>query len=171
MSTCDFNRMYDYMKADPRFSDLSHHRRKVIVAWAQREYKNLLIAHQAGVRCPVPHAVKDHVLVMDLIGSDGQPAQQLSIEQPADPQAFFDETVAMMRKLHKAKLVHADLSQYNILNDDQKPVFIDMSQGTTYGNPNWKRFLQRDCRNIANYFKKLGIKTDEQTVWHEITGE
>ncbi|MEK6822550.1 MAG: serine protein kinase RIO [Nanoarchaeota archaeon] len=160
LSTCDFNRMYEYMKSDPRFGTLVRKRRKVIFAWTQREFRNLMIAHEAGVRVPVPHAGRNNVLVMDLIGN---PAQQLKQQPPEDPQNFFNEVVRMMKKLHAARLVHADLSEYNILNDDEKPVFIDMSQATTYDNTSWQMYLDRDVHNIARYFGKLGVKiTDDK---------
>lgn len=160
LSTCDFNRMYDYMKSDPRFGTLVKKRRKVIFSWTQREFRNLMIAHEAGIRVPVPHAARNNVLIMDMIG---EPAQQLKQQSPADPQKFFEEIVQMMRKLHKARLVHADLSEYNILNDDETPVFIDMSQATTYDNSAWKMYFDRDVHNVVRYFSKLGVKvTDDK---------
>ena len=162
LTTCDFNKMYDYMKGDPRFGSLVKKRRKVIFLWTQREYRNLLMAHEAGIRCPVPHAIRNNVLVMDLIGKDGQPAQQLKQQPPKNPKKFFEEVVKMMRKLHKAKLVHGDLSEYNILNNDELPVFIDMSQATVYENPNWMMYMDRDCHNIAKYFAKLGVDTSDE---------
>jgi len=166
LSTCDFNRMYEYMKSDPRFGSLVKKRRKVIFAWAQREFRNLMLAHEAGVRTPVPHVGRNNVLVMDLIG---EPAQQLKQQAPKDPARFFEEVVRMMRKLHKARLVHADLSEYNILNDDEKPVFIDMSQTTTYDNPTWKMYFERDVRNISRYFSKLGVEITEEKLARMIT--
>jgi RIO kinase 1 len=170
LSTCDFNRMYEYMKADPRFGTLVKKRRKVIFAWTQREFRNLMIARDAGIRCPVPHVGRNNVLVMDMIGGD-TPAQQLKQQEPADPQKFFNQVVQMMRKLHKAKLVHADLSEYNILIDDEAPVFIDMSQSTTHDNPNWRMYFDRDIHNIARYFGKLGVKVTDESLKELITND
>jgi RIO kinase 1 len=153
LSTCDFNRMYEYMKGDPRFGRLVKQKRKVVFAWTQREFRNLLIAHEAGVRVPVPHAARNNVLVMDMIGA---PAQQLNFQPPKNPRKFFEEVIRMMRKLHQARLVHADLSDYNILNDNEKPVFIDMSAGTTYDNPNAKEYFERDVKNMARIMTKMG---------------
>ena len=42
LEACDFNRMYDYIKNDPRFVGLKRQRRKVIFSWVQREYRNLM---------------------------------------------------------------------------------------------------------------------------------
>src|SRR3989338_6492723 len=38
LETGDFNRMFDYIKPDPRYASLGRKRRDVIFAWAQREY-------------------------------------------------------------------------------------------------------------------------------------
>jgi len=160
-STCDFNRMYEYMKGDPRFGGLVKKRRKVVFQWAQREYRNLLIAHKAGIRCPVPHAARDNILVMDLIG-DESVAQQLISQPPKNPKKFYEDVVRQMKLLHNVRLVHADLSPYNILNDNEKAVFIDMSQATTYDNPNWERFFERDIKNVAAHFKRIGVDTDAE---------
>src|SRR3989344_3771328 len=69
VNNADFKRMYKYIGSDSRFKGLSNQRRKVIYAWAQREYRNLLVANAIGARVPVPYAVKENVLVMELIGN------------------------------------------------------------------------------------------------------
>ena len=73
-----------------------------------------------------------------------------------------------MKKLHKAGLVHADLSQFNILNYNENPIFIDMSQATTLKNTQAKEFLERDVRNISNFFNKIGLKTDKSKIKKQI---
>ena len=170
MATCDFNRMYDYIKADPRFPQLDRNRRRVVLMWAQREYRNLFLARQAGVRVPLPRAVLNNVLVMEFIGDDGQPALRLKDAWPEKPKAFFDTIVKYMQKLHKAGLVHTDLSQFNILNHNDEPVFIDLSQATTLENPNANEYLERDIKNICTFFRKFGLDVDEEKVAQQITG-
>ena len=70
LETCDFNRMYDYIKYDPRYLGLKKQRRKIIFAWTQREYRNLMKAREAGVRVPTPYTCLYNILVMELIGHD-----------------------------------------------------------------------------------------------------
>ncbi len=168
LQTCDFNRMYDYIKADPRYASLSNKRRDVIFAWAHREYRNLLKAREAEVRVPTPYAVLQNILIMEFIG-DEQAAQKVKNDPPEDAQAFFKETIEQMKRLYKAGLVHADLSGFNILNYHQKPVFIDMSQTTPLDDPNSEDYLKRDVRNICILFRKFGVKADEETVLKKIT--
>ena len=167
LQTCDFNRMYDYIKADPRYSDLKNARRDILFAWAHREYRNLLKAREAEVRVPTPYAVLFNILVMEFIGDD-MAAQRLKDDKPEDPEAFFKEIVVQMRKLYKAGLVHGDLSGFNILNYHQKPVLIDMSQATPLDNANAQSYLKRDVHNVCTLFAKWGVKADEETVLKKI---
>jgi RIO kinase 1 len=169
IATCDFNRMYDYIRADPRFPMLERNRRKVILLWAQREYRNLLKAREAGIRVPTPRAVLNNVLVMEFIGDDHQPAPRLKDAWPEDPQAFFDTIIKWMQKLYAAGLVHTDLSHFNILNHNEEPVFIDLSQATVLENPNAKEYLDRDIKNICTFFRKKGLDIDEEEVKKQIT--
>jgi RIO kinase 1 len=169
MENCDFNRMYDYIKADPRFPQLDRNRRRVVLMWAQREYRNLFLARQAGVRVPLPRAIMNNALVMEYIGDD-TPAPRLKDAWPEKPQQFFDAIVNYMKKLYKAKLVHTDLSQFNILNHNEEPVFIDLSQATVLENPNAQDYLERDIKNVCAFFRKNRLSVDEKTVWKQVTG-
>jgi len=167
LQTCDFNRMYDYLRADPRYSGLKRKRRDVIFAWAQREYRNLLKAREAGIRVPTPYTVFYNILIMEFIG-DEMVAQRLKDHKPENPEKFLKEIITNMRKLYKAKLVHADLSGFNILNFNEKPVFIDMSQTTPLDNPNVEEYLIRDIHNICVLFKKWGVEVEEEEVLKKI---
>src|SRR3989344_2054706 len=62
LQTCDFNRMYENLRTDPRFQNTKRQRRQVIFAWCKREYRNLLKARQVGVRVPTPHAFLYNIL-------------------------------------------------------------------------------------------------------------
>ena len=171
LETCDFNRMYDYIKDDPRFIDMKKGKRNIIFSWAQREYRNLLKARQANVSVPTPFTFSKNVLVLEFIGDDGIFAPKLKDAIPKNPKEFFEKIIANMKKLHKAGLVHADLSAFNILNCNEKPVFIDFSQCTPLDSSRASEYLERDIRNICNFFKKIGLKTDEAKVKMQITGK
>ena len=68
----------------------------------------------------------------------------------------------------KAGLVHADLSEYNILNHKENPVFIDFSQGTIIENTSAEELLIRDVKNIVHFAKKLNIDLDTKEVVKKI---
>ena len=63
LENCNFNKMFDYIKSDPRFPSIARRKREVVFAWVLREYRNLLVARQAGVRVPTPLFQKNNVLV------------------------------------------------------------------------------------------------------------
>ncbi len=167
LEACDFNRMYDYIKYDVRYLNLKSKRREIIFNWAQREFRNLLKAREAGVRVPMPIHCLNHIIVMEMIGSS-EPAPKLKDLHPNDPEKFFSIVFDYMKKLWLAGLVHGDLSEFNILNYDEKPVFIDFSQGTLTRSANAEELLLRDCKNIARFFRKLGLDLHAQDMFDEI---
>jgi RIO kinase 1 len=75
-----------------------------------------------------------------------------------------------MKRLYRdARLVHADLSEYNILIDEQgDPVFIDMGQSVLTDHPRAQEFLRRDVSNIIKFFNEYGFAASEITVLREI---
>lgn len=169
MSTANFNAMKDYILGDPRFMGIRHTRKDIILAWARKEFKNLKRAQEAGVRVPEPYVVKRNILLMEFIGNDGVAMPQLKDVKMTqdDAQRIFNKIVEYMSLLYgKAKLVHADLSEYNILVDmnDMSPVIIDMGQSVTTDHVNAETFLIRDVNNIARFFKKLDIRINEEKI-------
>lgn len=167
LEACDFNRMYDYIKEDPRYQNLTGKKRKIILAWVQREFRNLLLAREAGVTVPTPFTFMNNVVVMELIG-DKEISPKLKDSPPEKPQEFLDEIIDNMRKLYKAGLVHADLSPFNILNYNERPVFIDFSQCSSKGTSRANEFLERDITNVVNFFKKLGLAPDKEKIKKQI---
>ena len=167
LETCDFNRMYDYIKYDPRYVNLKKQRRKIVFTWAQREYRNLMKAREAGVNVPKPITFLNNVLCLEFIGNK-EVAPKVKDRIPKNKKNFFDKIIKNVQKLYKTGLIHADLSQFNILNFKEEPIFIDFSQCTLKRNPRAEEFLKRDVRNICNFFKKIGLKVDEEKVIKQV---
>ena len=167
VQNCDFKRMYDYIRKDVRYEYLKKHRREIIFAWVQREYKNLFRAQQAHVAVPQPLAWKYNILVESMIG-DEIPAPTLKDAHPADPPGFFGLVIEEVRKLYAGGLIHGDLSSFNILNHHEKPYLIDFSQATLVKTPNAEELLERDVNNILKFFAKLGVKAVKEEVLQKI---
>ena len=168
LETCDFNRMFDYIKSDPRYHSVKKKRRNIVFAWVQREYRNLMIAREHGVTVPLPIAFMNNVLVLECIESQGHVAPKLKDSIPKNPKEFFEKVLLGMKKLHKAGLVHGDLSQFNILNRDESPVLIDFSQATEYESERGEEYLIRDIHNICKFFRGLGVDAKEEKVRKEL---
>lgn len=168
LETCDFNIMHSYIKDDPRYENLKDKKRKVILAWVQREYRNLMNARDAQVNVPIPISFLNNVLVLEFVGKNDIIAPKLKDKIPKNKKKFFDKIVDSIKKLYKAGLVHADLSAFNILNFEENPVFIDMSQATLLQHPRAEEFLERDVNIICTFFRKVGLKVNEKDVLKKI---
>ncbi|MDP3918298.1 MAG: serine protein kinase RIO [Nanoarchaeota archaeon] len=162
-TAANFKKMYDYMKPDPRFSNVQGSKLTVIYTWAKKEFRNLHRARAMGVAVPTPYAVYKNVLVMEYI--DGV---QLRMDPPKEPKEFYEKLIKEVKKLHDAKLTHADLSEYNILNFKEKPILIDFSHAVDLRYPNVQRFLKRDVKNIVKFFTKRGVKLEEEKEFNRI---
>jgi len=57
---------------------------------------------------------------------------------------------------HQCKLVHADLSEYNILFHEDHLWIIDVSQSVEHDHPSAFDFLRNDLKNVEDFFGKLG---------------
>ena len=166
ISTSNFNAMQDYLQGDPRFSSVRGTKRAIVAAWTRKEFRNLSRAEEAGVSVPHPIAMKENILVMDLIVADGQVAPTLkdtNLEQE-EARAIYERIIHYISLLYnRAQLVHADLSEFNILYNQGVPVIIDMGQSVTLDHPMARKFLERDISNIVHYFqKKYSIGSSEE---------
>ncbi len=168
LETCDFNQMYSYIRSDPRYQNLKKNRRQIIFSWAQREFRNLFKAREADVAVPTPISYSNNILLLEYIG-DENPAPKLKDLSPKNPRKFFNLLLENMKKIHAAGLVHGDLSSFNILNHNEKPVIIDFSQGTMLSCQNADGYIKRDIKNIVNYFNKQGLKLNEDDIYKKIT--
>ena len=155
--------MRKYIVGDPRFNKIPHNVSKVIFLWASKEFKNLKRAYKVGLSVPEPIYIRNNILIMEYIGFESIPAPLLKdIRKPKEPLNLFSEILNFIKQLYKkAKLVHGDLSEFNILYHNQKPVVIDISQAVAIQHPKAEVYLARDIKNIFNFFAKLGIKTSD----------
>ena len=165
--SCNFNKMFSYINSDPRFMDLKNRKRLVIFRWVQREYRNLLLAREK-INVPMPIAFSNNVLVMESIGNDS-PAPQLKDSSPKNAEEFAQQVLKFIKELASIELVHGDLSEFNILNYNDKPYFIDFSQGTCTKDPNALEYLKRDIGNIARFFRRLKVEIDVDKEFEKIS--
>lgn len=159
----EFKNREQYIREDfrfkERFSKLNP--RKVIHLWAEKEMHNLKKMRRHGILCPEVVVLKRHILVMSFVGLDGVPAPQLkeaalNAEQLA---SAYKQTVDLAKTLyHRCQLVHADLSEYNLLWHMGQVVVIDVSQAVDRMHPHALEFLLRDCVNVARFFEKQGVR-------------
>ncbi len=172
INTSDFKKMQYYIQGDPRFRVRTTNKRQLVYAWVNKEYRNLKRSLEAGIMVPEPILSQNNVLIMEFIGDeDGNPAPILRNKAPENPEKAFESVVKSMRKLyHDAKLVHGDLSGFNILNNNEEMVIIDMSQSVVVDHPISRELLERDIDNIILDFKKFGVSASHDEVKQKILG-
>jgi len=97
---------------------------------------------------------------MEFIGDGGVPAPALKDAPPEDAQAAYIDVILNVEKAFIAgRLIHADLSEYNILNWNGKLFIIDWGSAVDVSHPNLVELLTRDIRTINRFFDKLGAST------------
>lgn len=172
-STREFKKtILQYIEGDPRFKKIKKGTRPLIYAWALKEFKNLKRAYEVGVSVPRPIAAYRNVIVMDFVGENGVPAPLLKDAEVSDYEGMFGKVVKNIKVLYcKARIIHADLSEYNIMVWRNNPVFFDFGQAVLTSHPNADFFLERDVRNVVNYFKKKGVRAEANDVLMEILEE
>lgn len=161
IETSSFRKMQDYLDGDQRFRGIAKNKKDVVYAWTKKEFKNLEIAANAGLSVPLPFAYRENCLVMEFIGKEKNckivEVGQLRDNPPKDAEDAYWQVVSFIAGLYNAGLVHADLSEYNILNKDEKLVVIDIGQGVPKSHPMAEKFFERDLENLSRYFTKQGL--------------
>ena len=168
--TANFNTMSEYIIGDRRFSGIRKNRKDIVFTWTKKEFSNLMRAHEAGLPVPLPLVWDRNILIMEFIGEDERPYPQLRNVQLDDPAGVYETVLSYIAILYKkAGLVHADLSEFNILYGDQ-PYIIDMGQSVTLDHPRAQVFLMRDIININRFFKNRCEVRNPDSIFTEITG-
>ena len=152
-----FFSMQDYILGDPRFSSAGKTKSETVEIWCRKEYGNLVAAHDAGANVPEPYMHYKNILAMEFLGDDEGRSWprlkdvKLSAEEASSMEKEISEQVKLLRS---AGLVHADLSEYNILVREGKPYLIDMAQAVSIKHPNAELFAERDRENMKKYFSR-----------------
>ncbi|BBN12165.1 RIO kinase 1 [Marchantia polymorpha subsp. ruderalis] len=147
----DFRFRHGYSKSNPR---------KMVKTWAEKEMRNLARLTAAGIRSPTPVLLRLHVLIMTFIGKDGWAAPRLkdaALSESKLCECYF-EMVTIIRTMYQVcKLVHGDLSEYNILYYEGHLYIIDVSQSVELDHPRALDFLREDCLHVTDFFRKSGV--------------
>ena len=167
-STAVFKDLTKYVVGDPRFKNVK--KKNIVYIWARKEYKNLKKLTESGVRVPAPVSCRDNILVMEYIGTESTPAPMLKNVEIKNPEKIFKTIMGYMKKAYKGGIVHADMSEYNILMH-KRPVIIDVGQAVVLEHPLSNELLERDVRNITKYFRKFDINVSEADALKYIRGE
>jgi RIO kinase 1 len=129
--------------------------------WANAEFTALRRMHEAGASVPYPVQIIGTEILMEFIGNaDGTAAPRLAQLRPdADELASLWEQLSVnLSLMARDGFAHGDLSAYNIIVHYGRLVVIDVPQIIdVIGNPRGREFLERDVRNVGNWFIARGM--------------
>ncbi|PSS12634.1 hypothetical protein M430DRAFT_126332 [Amorphotheca resinae ATCC 22711] len=152
--------------------------RAMVKVWAEKEFRNLKRLYLAGIPCPEPVYLRLHVLVMGFLGDKkGWAAPRLrDVElqgEDVDEQwrVLYLQLLGLMKRMYQTcRLVHADLSEYNILYHQKKLFIIDVSQSVEHDHPRSLEFLRMDIKNVSDFFRRKNVDVlSEQAIFGFIT--
>jgi RIO kinase 2 len=135
---------------------------------AEKEYSALRDLTYARVSTPKAVKCNRHIVVMSLISGT-----ELKFAEMEDPKPIVKEILRNVRRAYVgAKLIHSDLSEYNILiKPDGKILIIDWPQSVSIDHPNAHDNLKRDVQNIITFFKrKSDLKMDLDNILEYVKG-
>ncbi|KAM7183265.1 putative serine threonine-protein kinase [Naviculisporaceae sp. PSN 640] len=169
-----------YITGEHRFKGGSEkgNNRKMVKLWAEKEFRNLRRLYTAGIACPEPIKLKLHVLVMEFLGDKRgwayprlRDARLTGDDVEEQWRALYIQLLGIMRRMyHVCRLVHADLSEYNILYNDKKLYIIDVSQSVEHDHPRALEFMRMDIKNVGDFFRRQGVDTlQDKTIFNFIT--
>jgi len=119
---------------------------------AEREFQALKLVHPHRVAVPKPISQNRHVLAMGMI----EGAELAEWREIQNPEKILKEILCNVRRAYlKAGIIHADLSEYNvILKPNMHILIIDWPQYVTKEHPNAQQLLTRDVKNVLVFFRR-----------------
>jgi RIO kinase 1 len=163
-STSEFKRRIGYIAGDRRFGKLPSNSREAIYLWVRKEFKNLELASSAGIRVPRPLALFKNILVMEYIGDPPNPAPTFA-ESEVDEEDYAWTFTTVTSLYRRGKLVHADLSEFNVFKWGSDRVLFDMGSAVLTSHPQAEEYLRRDVMNMVRFFRKRGIFVKDADSW------
>lgn len=155
--------------------------RAMVKVWAEKEMRNLKRLYSANIPCPEPLYLRHHVLVMSFLGDKkGWAAPRLkdvvfeglsAEELDAKWRALYIQLLGYMRIMYQVcRLVHADLSEYNLLFHKDQIYMIDVSQSVEHDHPASLEFLRMDVKNVSDFFRSRNVEVlSERRVFAFVT--
>ena len=141
-------------------------------ASAKREFEILSKLQDQNLPIPKVYGYNRHIIAMNIV----EGIELINVREIRKPIKVLEKIIEFAKTLYqKHQLVHADLTEYNILFDErnEQVTIIDFPQAVGIDHPEAEEFLRRDFNHFLDYFgKKWGVSTDDnETVIEYIMGK
>ena len=137
---------------------------------AEKEFEALKLVYANEVSVPQPISHNRHVIAMGII--DGSPLYKYA--DIGNPKEVLLELMGNVKKAFlKAHVIHADLSEYNIiLKPEGDLLIIDWPQAVKTTHANALDLLERDLKNVLTFFnRKFSVKLDLEEACNYVMGK
>jgi RIO kinase 1 len=134
--------------------------------WIKREFYLLEKLYELGAKIPKPIWQLENAIFMELLGDEQDVALRLCNVDLTKEEAekFLEIIIDTAVIFWKFGIVHADLSEYNILLWKNEPYIIDFPQAIDKRtHPEVDKILARDLHNVVRFFSKF-MEVDYETV-------
>ena len=149
----------------------AHGREVQYGTWISAEYQTLRMLREAGADVPEVYSQSHGALLMEYFGTEDGAAPMLSQVSLPREQAgpMLRQIIDTVTTLLANRIVHGDLSPYNILYWEGRTVLIDFPQAVdALLNPNARQLLGRDLENVCGHFTRYGIRADANRIANEL---
>jgi RIO kinase 2 len=137
---------------------------------AEKEFQAMQLVYKNGVAVPEPISHNRHVIAMGMI----EGAELSKYKEIPKPEKIVKEILRNVKKTYlKAHVIHADLSEYNIiLRPDGHILIIDWPQYVMADHANAEDLLERDLKNILAFFsRRFNLKVDAELACNYVIGK
>ena len=144
------------------------------VVWSAAEFTAMSRMYERGLAVPYPVQVSGTEMLMEFIGDGLVAAPRLaqSTETGGELADLFAQVSEILLGFARAGCAHGDLSAYNLLVHHGRVVAIDLPQLVdVVANPNGMALLERDCRNVCDWFTRRGHQSDAGELFAQAMSE
>lgn len=128
--------------------------------WIHHEWEMLRMLHDAGASVPQPIALAPRAILLPFFGTESHAAPLLHEFTPdrATAERVVDELLENIELMLDLNCVHGDLSPFNVIVHEDRPVIIDFPQAVDPRlNRNGNALLARDIANICRWGERHGV--------------
>jgi RIO kinase 2 len=137
---------------------------------AEKEFRALRLVYEHGVAVPEPLSQNRHALAMSMI----EGGELVKWREIPKLEKVLREIMRNVRRAYlRAHVIHADLSEYNvILKPDMHVLIIDWPQYVMADHPNAEQLLLRDVRNVLCFFsRRFGLEVKVKEAFDYVSGK
>lgn len=132
-------------------------------AWLLSEYGALDKLYRLGAAVPKPVITAENAILLGYVGDTQRAAPTLHevTLSSREVEPLFNEAVRNIELMLQNRMIHGDLSAYNILYWQGKITIIDFPQVVeAVKNRSAYRILNRDIQRVCEYFAQQGLARD-----------